>query len=58
MIDEAAKFTAEQSLMDSNIEIRELKHLLVVAEDKIAELEEQNAKLFSCLDDAELIEEE
>jgi|TARA_B110000211_G_C13684436_1_gene380254 hypothetical protein len=38
MIDEAARFTAEHSLMDSNIKIREL-------ESKIEKLEEENAKL-------------
>ena len=38
MIDEAARFTEEHSLMDSNIKIREL-------ESKIEKLEEENAKL-------------
>tara|TARA_R110001592_G_scaffold119802_2_gene323310 strand:+ start:5121 stop:5366 length:246 start_codon:yes stop_codon:yes gene_type:complete len=58
--EEAARFTAEQTLMDSNIEIRELKHLLLVAEDKIVKLEEQNAKLLKAVEfhkvDLELIE--
>ena len=45
MIDEAARFTAEQTVMDANIEVRELKHLLVVAEDKIAKLEAENTEM-------------
>ena len=45
MIDEAARFTAEQTVMDANIEVRELKHLLIVAEDKITKLEAENAEM-------------
>ena len=45
MIDEAARFTAEQTVMDANLEVRELKHLLVVAEDKITKLEAENAEM-------------
>ena len=45
MTDEAARFTAEQTVMDANIEIRELKHLLVKAEDKIADLELEIVRL-------------
>ena len=45
MTDEAARFTAEQTVMDANLEVRELKHLLVVAEDKITKLEAENAEL-------------
>ena len=45
MTDEAARFTAEQTVMDANLEIRELKHLLVVKDDKIANLEAENAEL-------------
>ena len=44
-MDEAARFTAEHTVMESGIEIRKLKHLLEVAEDKIKELEKENAEL-------------
>ena len=38
-MDEAARFTAEHSVMEAGIEIRELKHLLEIDEDKIRKLE-------------------
>ena len=44
-MDEAGRFTAEHTVMESGIEIRKLKHLLEVAEDKIKELEKENAEL-------------
>ena len=44
-MDDAGRYTAEHTLMDANLEIGQLKHLLVVAEDKIEKLEKENAKL-------------
>ena len=44
-MDNAGRYTAEHTLMDANLEIANLKHLLVVAEDKIDKLEKENAKL-------------
>ena len=44
-MDQAARFTAEHTVMEAGIEIRELKHLLEVAEDKIKKLEKENAEL-------------
>ena len=44
-MDEAGRFTAEHTVMESGIEIRKLKHLLEVAEDKIKKLEKENAEL-------------
>ena len=44
-MDDAGKYTAEHTLMDANLEINQLKHLLVVAEDKIEKLKKENAKL-------------
>ena len=41
MVDEAARFTAEHAVMDANIEIRELKHLLAVRDNKIKKLEKK-----------------
>jgi len=38
-MDEAGKYTAQHTVMESGIEIRELKHLLKVAEDKIEKLQ-------------------
>ena len=46
-MDESGKFTAEHTVMESGMEIRELKHLLVVAEDKIKKLEEEIVQLKS-----------
>tara|TARA_R110002167_G_scaffold48514_1_gene142997 strand:+ start:44 stop:241 length:198 start_codon:yes stop_codon:yes gene_type:complete len=44
-MDDAGRYTAEHTLMDANLEINQLKHLLVVAEDKIEKLKKENAKL-------------
>ena len=44
-MDQAARFTAEHTVMEAGIEIRELKHLLEVAENKIKKLEKENANL-------------
>ena len=41
-MDEAGKYTAEHAVMESGIEIRELKHLLEVKNDRIKELENIN----------------
>jgi len=41
-MDEAARYTAEHSVMEAGIEIRELKHKLELAEDKIKKLEKFN----------------
>ena len=40
-MDEAARYTAEHSVMEAGIEIRELKHKLELAEEKIKKLEKQ-----------------
>ena len=45
MSDEAGKFTAEHTVMDKDLEIRELKHLLEVKDNKIKELVEEIAQL-------------
>ena len=39
MSDESGRYTAEHTVMDANLEIRELKHLLVVKDEKIKELD-------------------
>tara|TARA_B100000902_G_C27039833_1_gene778744 strand:- start:49 stop:312 length:264 start_codon:yes stop_codon:yes gene_type:complete len=44
-MDEAGRFTAEHTVMEAGMEIRELKHLLKVAEDKIETLENEIAEL-------------
>ena len=44
-MDEAARFTAEHSVMEAGIEIRSLKHKLELAEDKIRKLEKQLAEI-------------
>jgi hypothetical protein len=44
-MDDAGRYTAEHTLMDANLEVSKLKHLLEVAEDKIKQLEKENAKL-------------
>ena len=44
-MDDAGRYTAEHTVMDANLEIGKLKHLLEVAEDKIKQLEKENAKL-------------
>ena len=45
MSDEAGKFTAQHTVMESGIEIRELKHLLEVRDKKIKELEKEIVQL-------------
>jgi len=47
MPDETGRYTAEHTVMDANLEIRELKHLLVVKDKKIKELEEEIVQLKS-----------
>ena len=41
MSDEAGRYTAEHTVMESGMEIRELKHLLEVKDKKIKELEKE-----------------
>ena len=53
-MDEAARFTAEHSVMEAGIEIRELKHLLEIAEDKIRKLEKELAEVKSVKEQPEL----
>ena len=43
-MDDAGRYTAEHTVMDANLEIGKLKHLLEVAEDKIQKLEKQLAE--------------
>ena len=43
-MDDAGRYTAEHTLMDANLEVSKLKHLLEVAEDKIRKLEKQLAE--------------
>ena len=47
MPDEAGRYTAEHTVMDKDLEIRELKHLLEVKDNKIKELESQIVQLKS-----------
>ena len=47
MSDEAGRFTAEHTVMESGMEIRELKHLLEVKDKKIKELEKEIVQLKS-----------
>ena len=47
MSDEAGRYTAEHTVMDKDLEIRELKHLLEVKDKKIKELESQIDQLKS-----------
>ena len=44
-MDQAGRFTAEHSVMEAGIEIRELKHKLELAENKIQKLELEIAEL-------------
>ena len=46
-MDEAGRFTAEHSVMEAGIEIRELKHKLELAEEKIKKLEKKLAEVDS-----------
>ena len=41
MSDEAGRYTTEHTVMDKDLEIRELKHLSEVKDKKIKELEEE-----------------
>ena len=45
MSDESGRFTAEHTVMESGMEIRELKHLLEVRDKKIKELEKEIVQL-------------
>ena len=45
MPDEAGKWTAEHTVMDKDVEIRELKHLLEARDNRIKELEQKIEKL-------------
>ena len=54
-MDDAGRYTAEHTVMDANLEIGKLKHLLEVAEDKIRELEKQLAELKSAHLDPDLL---
>ena len=53
-MDEAARFTAEHSVMEAGIEIRELRHLLEIAEDKIRKLEKELTEVKSVKEQPEL----
>ena len=44
-MDQAGRYTAEHTVMESGMEIRELKHLLHIAEEKIKKLEAEIVKL-------------
>ena len=44
-MDQAGRYTAEHTVMDANLEIGKLKHLLEVAEDKIEQLQKEIAEL-------------
>ena len=44
-MDQAGRYTAEHSVMEAGIEIRELKHKLELAENKIQKLELEIAEL-------------
>ena len=45
MSDEAGRYTAEHTVMEKDVEIRELKHLLEIKDKKIKELEQKIEKL-------------
>ena len=45
MSDESGRYTAAHTVKDANLEIRELKHLLEVKDNKIKELENEISKL-------------
>ena len=47
MSDESGRYTAEHTVMDKNLEIGELKHLLKVKDKKIKELEKEIVQLKS-----------
>jgi len=54
-MDDAGRYTAEHTVMDANIEIGKLKHLLEVAEDKIEQLQKEIAELKSTHLDPDLL---
>ena len=54
-MDEAARYTAEHSVMEAGIEIRELKHKLELAESKIQKLQLEIAELKSAHLDPDLL---
>ena len=54
-MDEAARYTAEHSVMEAGIEIRELKHKLEFAESKIQKLQLEIAELKSAHLDPDLL---
>ena len=54
-MDDAGRYTAEHTVMDANLEIGKLKHLLEVAEDKIEQLQKEIAELKSTHLDPDLL---
>ena len=54
-MDEAARYTAEHSVMEAGIEIRELKHKLELAESKIQKLQLEIVELESAHLDPDLL---
>ena len=54
-MDEAARYTAEHSVMEAGSEIRELKHKLELAESKIQKLQLEIAELKSAHLDPDLL---
>ena len=46
-MDQAGKFTAEHTVMEAGIEIRELKHLLKVAEERAESYLKENKQLIN-----------
>ena len=44
-MDDAGKYTAEHTVMEAGMEIRELKHLLHIAEDNIEKLKTEIVRL-------------
>ena len=54
-MDEAARYTAEHSVMEAGIDIRELKHKLELAESKIQKLQLEIAELKSAHLDSDLL---
>ena len=54
-MDEAARYTAEHSVMEAGIEIRELNHKLELAESKIQKLQLEIAELKSAHLDPDLL---
>ena len=54
-MDQAGRYTAEHTVMDANLEVSKLKHLLEVAEDKIEQLQKEIAELKSAHLDPDLL---